>query len=621
MSGYRYLFLGFLALLILSIPATAPLVTAEGEGGRAGAGSSGTGTATAGISEGLPDGPVNPPASGPGPGSPDSVGFLTAGFPGTQAGANTTFGPDHDIAVGPTQIVQVSGMNLAVFDRLGGLLVEVPITAVAAFPEGHSLGSPLQVLYDVGFSRFILSWTTYNPVAEESQAWLAVSDPGNMLDVNYWASEPFVHAFSRMRVTATADKIVQTMDATSEAGTGHFFITWPKLEMTEPVTITYGFNGPRIDISSVVAVENHDVSDPNAYFVDVSSPGSLFVGVVSGPAAAPVLNEWAVSLPAQPAAPPVTQLDGPAFDVGGTQIASASMRNGLLWVARTIGRGEGEAAVASLEFMQIDVTMHTVEQHFPWGGDAVNLFRPAVTIDVGGNLHVTFNFSYSGSYPVAYATGQRVSDPANFMDGGVVLKESESPFLAEVSWGENGIAIDPTDPTTAWYSTSYIPEAGAWATWISAGSHASPQVTGLFRVTTNPPARTTILINGIPRDQWGLNWMKMPPGTYTLEFTDIPEYITPPPQEFTIVAGQTTTIQGEFVQMGQLRVITDPPAPSTIYVDGHPRNDWGMWMWVEPRFYEICFGSVPGWVAPPCQVAFVASGGYFQVVGFFTPVP
>ena len=86
----------------------------------------------------------------------------------------------------------------------------------------------------------------------------------------------------------------------------------------------------------------------------------------------------------------------------------------------------------------------------------------------------------------------------------------------------------------------------------------APIEPGLLRVTTNPALPSQILVDGVPRDTWGLNWVKLPPGTYTVRFTHVEGYTEPDPQTVNGHAGNTTTVDGTFTQRGTLRVTTSP---------------------------------------------------------------
>jgi hypothetical protein len=152
-------------------------------------------------------------------------------------------------------------------------------------------------------------------------------------------------------------------------------------------------------------------------------------------------------------------------------------------------------------------------------------------------------------------------------------------------------------------------------TWSSAGP------TGLLRVTTSPSVPTQVLIDGQVADSWGLNWVQLPAGTHTVSFTHVEGYTEPPPQTVTVTAGTTTTVVGTFTQRGELRVVTSPPVPSAIAVDGNPSDEWGVWTDLASGSHQVCFGPVVGYDPPPCQTVAVTPGQTTTVTGSFTVDP
>jgi len=145
---------------------------------------------------------------------------------------------------------------------------------------------------------------------------------------------------------------------------------------------------------------------------------------------------------------------------------------------------------------------------------------------------------------------------------------------------------------------------------------------GLLRVTTMPPLDSQITLDGIELNRWGINWMKVTPGNYELCFSDIVDWQSPPCSSIEIVEGTTTTINGVFTQYGNLRVVTNPPVPGTISVDGLPADDWGLWVDTEPGQRTICFGDVADYAAPPCETITVTAGGpTHTVTGNYTADP
>jgi hypothetical protein len=68
---------------------------------------------------------------------------------------------------------------------------------------------------------------------------------------------------------------------------------------------------------------------------------------------------------------------------------------------------------------------------------------------------------------------------------------------------------------------------------------------GVLRVTTSPPTPTTIVVDGVARNDWGM-WTDFPNGQHTVCFTNVPGKKAPPCQTVTVTPGQTTTVTGSF---------------------------------------------------------------------------
>ena len=144
---------------------------------------------------------------------------------------------------------------------------------------------------------------------------------------------------------------------------------------------------------------------------------------------------------------------------------------------------------------------------------------------------------------------------------------------------------------------------------------------GFLRVTTNPALPAQISLNGAIADSWGLNWLEVAPGSYTVHFSHVDGYTEPADQVVVVTAGATATLAGGFTQRGSLRVVTSPPLAGQVSVDGVPRNDWGMWTDLPTGFHAVCFGLVAGYTAPACQDVTVNAGAPASVTGTYTVGP
>ncbi len=179
------------------------------------------------------------------------------------------------------------------------------------------------------------------------------------------------------------------------------------------------------------------------------------------------------------------------------------------------------------------------------------------------------------------------------------------------------------------------------ADWKSSGTGAAyvyqnvtSVPTGLLRVQTSPAVSTTISLNGIQRDDWALNWVKMPAESYSLSFSDVYGYSTPTSVTVNYYPGTKGNIQSlsspivispdvvteviaNFTLQGSLRVQTSPPMPATVYCNGLPMDDWGAWTNIAPGDYTISFQPVNGYTTPASQVATVTAGATTTITGTY----
>jgi len=162
--------------------------------------------------------------------------------------------------------------------------------------------------------------------------------------------------------------------------------------------------------------------------------------------------------------------------------------------------------------------------------------------------------------------------------------------------------------------------------------------TGLLRVTSSPAVTTRVFVDGIPRDDWALNWVKMPGGSYMLLFSDVDGYTTPTSvsvryypggpaviqplsSPIVVYANTTTEVIASFAQQGNLRVQTSPPMAATVYCNGQPMDDWAFWVNIAPGTYNITFEALNGYTTPPPQVATVTAGGATSITGTYVAGP
>jgi len=152
--------------------------------------------------------------------------------------------------------------------------------------------------------------------------------------------------------------------------------------------------------------------------------------------------------------------------------------------------------------------------------------------------------------------------------------------------------------------------------------HAQVDVASpLLRVTSSPAVSSQVLVDGQIADSWGLNWLKIGPGSHTVSFAHVEGWTEPAPQTVTLSGGATTTVTGTFTQRGELHVLTSPTVASQVTLDGNPTDDWGMFTDVPVGAHMVCYGKVADFDPPPCQSITVTAGALTTTTGTFTSHP
>ena len=85
----------------------------------------------------------------------------------------------------------------------------------------------------------------------------------------------------------------------------------------------------------------------------------------------------------------------------------------------------------------------------------------------------------------------------------------------------------------------------------------------------------------------------------------------------TVIEGGMVAISSDFKLQGILRVISHPAVKTTISVDDTPRDDYGLWTYIEPGQHTVTFGPVAGYDTPMSQTVNIKAGALAVVTGEF----
>ncbi|MCX6521141.1 MAG: heme peroxidase [Actinobacteria bacterium] len=143
---------------------------------------------------------------------------------------------------------------------------------------------------------------------------------------------------------------------------------------------------------------------------------------------------------------------------------------------------------------------------------------------------------------------------------------------------------------------------------------------GFLRVSTNPAVVARISVDGVRVADWGLTWVKMPAGAHQVCFSDVPGFVTPFCQTVSVTVGNTTSVVGNYVQLGLIQVGVAPAGlPVDVVIDGLPRNQFGAYLFIEAGVHVVCGRPTFGYTTPSCQTVTVTGGAQTNVTIAYVP--
>ncbi len=126
-----------------------------------------------------------------------------------------------------------------------------------------------------------------------------------------------------------------------------------------------------------------------------------------------------------------------------------------------------------------------------------------------------------------------------------------------------------------------------------------------LKVVTIPVVPTTIIVNSNWTSQWGLDSLRLNPlnenQTCVIEFTDVPGFVTPNAVSLNsseLLPGVVFELEAVFEQCALLEAHSSPSIGSTIAVNGVPRNDGSLSVFVPEGTYHVTFRTIDGYAIP-----------------------
>ncbi len=193
-----------------------------------------------------------------------------------------------------------------------------------------------------------------------------------------------------------------------------------------------------------------------------------------------------------------------------------------------------------------------------------------------------------------------------------------TPGAYQVCWGPVADLAPPPCQNVSVVGSQTLTVIGTYS--ASPGAPGPSATDGFLRVITSPAVPAQIEVDGVPRDSWSLNYLRIGPGSHTVCFRrGIEGFDTPGCQTVSVTAGQNTFVTGTYANRGYLQVGTNPCCQqnAVIYLDGVPRDNNTLYTDLSVGTYTLCWGVLAGRTAPACQAVTLTAGTLNTVIGVY----
>jgi hypothetical protein len=220
----------------------------------------------------------------------------------------------------------------------------------------------------------------------------------------------------------------------------------------------------------------HDPLSPMYFVTQDPDVETVTLYALEDVVTAPDLTATTVTVPAFDQPPPVPQFGTTTtLYAFGSRFTTGVVRNGSLWTAHHISDPsvDGEALVRWYQFNVAGFPGPTalVQSGNVDPGPGIYTFLPAINVDAGGNMGLTFTVGGASQYAAVGYTGRRAVDPSGSTLPVQIARTGEGPYNQH-GWGEYcGLAMDP-DGQTFWlyheYPIKQKGNGGSWRTFVGA---------------------------------------------------------------------------------------------------------------------------------------------------------
>jgi hypothetical protein len=458
------------------------------------------------------------------------------GFPGY---SNQAIVPDSNVAVGPTQVVQFVNRSFAVFDKSTGAVTHGPITGATLW---QAIGAPCYVRgttysdeiaqFDKQANRWVMMMPVWNT---PDQLCVAVSTTDDATNASwnlyvFPTPEGFMPDYPKLAIWPDAYYVAYNqgsdlafVGAAACALDSSAMLTGaeaPAMQCFTNTPTSYGVLLPG-DLDGTTAPPtgspeyflNFDSNDESLdlwqFHVDWVTPANSWFGTSStdsSPTNIPVApfteacGETAAELNyTTGACIPQTGTTQKLDSYGDRLMYRLAYRNFGTYQALvvnhtvTLGTGGSQTGIRWYE-LQNTGTGFGLYQQGTYAPDSSYRWMGSIAMDRAGDIALSYSASDSTISPSIRYTGRVPTDALGTMESEIdILSAAGVAHGSQTTtyrWADySGMAVDPTDDCTFFYTTEYIPTTGStWATRVA--SFNFPSCAGGFTLSSSPSSLT-----------------------------------------------------------------------------------------------------------------------------------
>jgi len=416
-------------------------------------------------------------------------------FDGLGANGSTADGPsDSNIAVGPTEIVQMVNSEYAVYDKSGDIFPGYPkrsasIWAAIGGPCAADGGDPI-VQYDRLADRWLLSQILGSAPGRQCIAISTTGDPTGSYALYSYDFGATYNDWPKFGVwpTATNSAYLATYNILSSATSASAgFCAYDRSAMLagDPEATQICFTGsyPGIYQPSDLDGPTAPPEGSPAYFLglgtnslnvfklipDFANPSA---SILTGPIAVPV-DPFSPACATTSFCVPQAGTDTLLWPLGDRPMYRLAYRNFGDHESMVVTHSIAVGSSVGIRWYELrnPGSVLSVFQQGTFAPDASFRWMGSIAMDRLGDLAMGYNISSSDIHPgIAYA-GRTPAEPAGVMQPETILMAGGGSQTAP-KWNDNNVTrIDPADDCTFWYTSQYLQADGLnWSTHIGSFS-------------------------------------------------------------------------------------------------------------------------------------------------------